>query len=128
MKISSIKKLVVEDFKVDVRETVQRLAQILNPFLEQVVQVLSGNLTLADNFKGKVFDIDLPAGTSTYTVAWAINEKPTAVYIGQLTKSDLSTVSAVFALSWKYENEKIKLTFLGLDAGTKHKIKIIGIV
>ena len=128
MKISSIKKLVVEDFKVDVRETVQRLAQILNPFLDQTVQAIAGNLTLADNFKGKVYDIDLPADTSTYTVAWEINEKPTAVYIGQLTKSDLSAVSAVFALSWKYDNKTINLTFLGLTAGTKHKVKLIGIV
>lgn len=128
MKISGIKKVIVEDFKSDARETIQRLSQILNPFLDQVVQVLSGNLTLADNFKGKVYNIELPAGTSTYTVSWKINEKPSSVYIGQLTKSDLTPVGAVFALTWKYENESIKLTFLGLDAGTRHKISIVGVV
>ncbi len=100
----------------------------MNPFLDQVVQALSGNVTIKDNLKSKTYFIALPAGTSTYTVAWAINEKPTAVIIAQLTKSDLSAVSAVFAMSWKYENESIKLTFLGLDAGTKHQITIIGLV
>ena len=128
MKISSIKKIITEDHKPEVRETVQRLAQVMNPFLDQTVQAISGNLTLSDNLKSKTYSIALPAGTSTYTVAWKINEKPSAVLIAQLTKSDLSPVSAAFALSWKYENESIKLTFLGLDAGTKHKIKLIGIV
>ena len=128
MKITSIKKIIQEDFKSEVRETIQRLAFILNPLIEQVVQVLSGNLTLADNFKGKVYDIELPTGISTYTVAWKVNEKPTAVYIGQLTKSDLSAVSAVFAMSWKYSDTKIVLTFIGLNASYAHQIKIIALV
>jgi hypothetical protein len=128
MKISSIKKLVVEDYKSEVRETIQRLATVLNPFLDQVVQAMSGNLTTRDNLKCKVYSIELPAGTSTYTVAWPLNEKPTSVHIGQLTKNDFSAPAAVFALSWRYDSAKIILTFIGLNASFAHKITIIGAV
>ena len=128
MKISSIKKLVVEDYKSEMRETIQRLATVLNPFLDQTVQALSGNLTTKDNFKSKIYSIELPAGASTYTVAWVINEKPVDVRIAQLTKSDFSAPAAAFALSWKYENEKIMLTFIGLNASFAHKITVIGLV
>ena len=128
MKISSIKKIITEDYKPEVRETIQRLATVLNPLIEQVVQAMSGNLTTKDNFKSKIYSIELPAGTSTYTAAWPINEKPVDVRIAQLTKSDLSAPAAAFALSWKYENEKIILTFIGLNASFTHKITIIGLV
>lgn len=124
-KINAIKKIVVEDYDLSSRSLVQRLAQTLNSFLEQVTTALNGNVTLRDNIKGKVLRVELPAGTSTRTVAWAVNEKPTAVTIGCLTKKDLSAPSAAFSLSWKYDTDGIHLTFIGLDAGTAHVATII---
>lgn len=124
-RINSVKKLVVEDYSSDDRQLVQKLAQVLNPFLEQVSLAINGQQTLRDNLKSKVYKISLPAGTSARTVAWNLNEKPTSVIIGALTKTDGTAPADVFCLSWRYDGEGIHLTFLGLDGSTDYISTII---
>jgi hypothetical protein len=63
--------------------------------------------------------------TTASVVAWDINEKPTSVVIGSLTKLDGTAPADVFCLSWRYENKTLRLTFLGLDTGTHHIATII---
>lgn len=124
-RLNSSKKITPEDYPSDSRPLVQRLAQTLNSFLDQVTVALNGGLTIRENLKSKVYKLSLPAGTSTQTVAYDLNEKPTSVVIAQLTKSDSTTPSAAFCLSWRYDNKGIHLTFLGLDAATAHSTTII---
>ncbi len=124
-KLNSVKKIILEDYAQEYRELVQRLALTLNSFLDQTTTAINGGLTLRDNFKSKTYQVDLPAGTSTKTVAWTLNEKPTSVVIGNLTKSDTSAPSAVFSLSWKYTSKGLVLTFLGLDGSTDYVATII---
>jgi len=129
LKITNSKKIVVEDFGTKDRETVKRLAATLNPHLDQVAQALGTNLTLRDNFKAKVYaGITLAAGSSTYTCSWDLNEKPTAVLLGHLVKSTGDAPSAVFSMSWRYENKQIYLTFLGLNGATAYTATIVGLV
>jgi ribosomal protein L18E len=61
-------------------------------------------------------------------VAWNLNEKPTIVVVGKLTKADGVTPPAgVFSMSWTYTTKnQIALTFQGLDAGTAYKVIIEG--
>lgn len=124
-KVSSIKKIVVEDYAASERGIVQRLATTLNPFLDQTTLAINGQITIRENLKGKTYKLSLPAGTSTRIVAWDLNEKPTSVVIGSLTKPDGTAPSAVFSLSWRYDSKGIHLTFLGLDAGQEHISTII---
>jgi hypothetical protein len=124
-KIQSVKKLIVEDFSSASRELIQRLAAVLNPFLDQVVTALSQKITFADNLKCKTYNFTLAEGISSIVVAWDFNEKPTAVYIGNLTKSNGQAPSAVFALSSYHSDRKLTLTFLGLDASTAHTVTVI---
>lgn len=125
MKINAIKRIIVEDYDQEARPTMQRLAQTLNGFLEQVSQALSGQLTLRDNAKSRVYSIELAKGTSTQTVAWTLNEKPVAVTIGNLTVKGGAAPADVFALSWGLGSKGLELTFLGLDAATDHTVTII---
>jgi hypothetical protein len=125
-KFASVKKIVVEDFESKDRTLVQKLSIILNPFFEKAVTAFNQQLTYKDNLKTTVYNLSLDAGVSTLPVAWELNEKPTAVYIGNVTKFDGSAVSSVFSLSWYFENGKIKLTFLGLDASKKHLVTVVG--
>lgn len=125
MKINAIKRIIVEDYEQEARPVVQRLAQTLNGFLEQVSQALANQLTLRDNAKCRAYSIDLPAGTSTQTLAWTLNEKPTAVTIGNLTLRGGGAPADVFCLSWGLSTKGIELTFLGLDAAKEHTVVII---
>jgi hypothetical protein len=125
VKVNAVKKIIIEDYDATQRTLVQRLALTLNTFLDQVSSAINGNLTLKENFKGKVYKLDLPAGTSTITVGWSLNEKPTAVLLGALTKADTTAPSAAFSMSWRYENKTIVVTFQGLDGSTAHTTTIV---
>jgi hypothetical protein len=127
-KITSSRKLVVEDYPSDSRPLVQRLAQVLNGFLDQAATAINGGLTIRENLKSKVYSISLPAGTSTQTVAFDLNERPSVVALGNLTKSDTTSPTAVFSLSWRIDSKGLHLSFLGLDAATAHTATVIALV
>lgn len=127
MKISTVKKLVLEDFPAANRDLIQKLAQVLNPFLDQQTTALTSNLTV-ENLKGRQFIISLAAKATMASVAWNLNEKPTVVVIAKLTKSDgVTPPSGVFSMSWTYTTKnQIALTFQGLDVATAYKVVIEG--
>ena len=123
MRITTQKKVVVEDFEASSRPLVTRLAQILNSFLDQVAQALTSNITLADNLKAKVFKAELASGVSTLSFSWDLNEKPTAVYIGSLTRTD-GAVPPVHSLYWTYADKQVSCTITGLDS-VIHNITLV---
>lgn len=124
-KIQSSKKIVVEDFPAEARTLLTKLAYIMNPFIDQVVTALSKKLTLADNFKGKTYDLILAEGVSSIAVAWEYNEKPTSVTIGNLTKRNGNAPSDVFSMSSYHSDRKITLTFQGLDPAFSHDVTVV---
>ena len=128
MKIAAAKKIIVEDFPAENRDLIKRLSGVLNQFLDQISQCVSNNLTLKDNIKGKVYTIFLAKNQTTYKLKWDVNEKPTAVFIGQITKNNKEVVTDVYALSWLYNSGFIELTFLGLTVDTSYDATIVGIV
>lgn len=124
-KIDSVKKIIPEDFESQYREIIKRLAFVLNPFMDQTVSALSKKITIKDNLTSVTYDLTLAAGVSTVTVAWPYNDKPTAVFIGNLSKSTGAAPSSAFSLSSYQRDKKIDLTFIGLDASTAHKVTVI---
>lgn len=125
MKIDANRKIILEDFDQANRSVVQKLAQIINPFMEQVAQALTANLT-RDNFKQQAWSFELPSGTTTRKVPWTLNEKPASVTIARLAaKSPTGTVTNAFNLTWTYGNGNIDLKFVGL-AAQDHVATIIG--
>lgn len=126
MRLTSTKKIVVEDYAAESRPLIQKLAQTLNSFLDQVTSALSNNVTIADNLKAHTSVHYLMAGVSTFTINWALNERPTDVRIAQLARTDGSTPTDVFALHWTYANGVISCTVLGLDAAKVHNLTIVG--
>lgn len=130
MKINSVRKIVPEDYSADSRTLIQKLAQTLNPFLDQVTAVLSGQVTVRDNVKGRLYDVELAVGESTRFIAWTLNEKPTSVTLASLRISETEVVpSQVFSLAWTFGTSNnttgIFLTFLGLDAAKAHHATIL---
>lgn len=129
MKLSSVRKIVLEDYPDTSRDVVQRLAQTLNPFLDQISTAMGSQLTLSDNLKGKVYqNVKLGEGVYTKILAWDVNEKPLSVTIGNLALQGGAAPAAAFSLSWILNSKGLNLTFLGLDPAAAHVATIIALV
>ena len=128
MKMTPSKKLIPEDFPSDDRELIKRVSQVFNPFMDNVVQSLTNALTLRDNQKCKVYVYELGVAATSTKLAWDLNEKPTALFVGQVTKGNREAVTQAYALSWLFVDNKIEATMIGLDATVKHEITLIGMV
>ena len=127
-KITTTKKIVMEDLPEQHRPWLVKLVEPLNRFLEQAYAALVGGLTLGDNLKAQVSTITLTATTTTtQSVMWTKNEKPTAVFIGQIA-DEAGTAVPNYVFTWTYADNALHLTFTGLTAAHKYSIKIIGLV
>lgn len=58
MQLSNARRIIVEDFPKDQRETVAKLAEIINPHMEEVVQLSQGNIGI-DNLNRTIIKIDI---------------------------------------------------------------------
>lgn len=61
MQISNVRRIIIEDFKQEDRETVGKLATILNQFMEEVVELSQGNIGI-DNLNRSIVKVDLTIG------------------------------------------------------------------
>jgi hypothetical protein len=127
-KISSTKKVILEDLPAEVRPWMKKLIDPLNRFLEQTYYALVQGLTTADNLKAQVNTITVAANT-TYPIeyAWKLNERPTAVWVANISDTTGALVPA-FSTSWTYDNGQVKVTLNGLTAANKYTLKLIGLV
>lgn len=127
-KISSTKKIIIEEFPNDVRGWLKKLIEPLNRFLEQAYYALVNGLTIRDNLKAQVKSVTVLA-SQTYPLktAWGLNERPTAVLVAQITESTGGAVP-VYSLSWLYDNGTIELTFVGLNSAKRYNVLILGMV
>lgn len=127
-KISSTKKIILEDLPAEVRPWMKKVVDILNRFLEQVYYALVQGLTIRDNLKGQVNDVTVSAN-QTYPLefAWKLNERPTAVWVANISDTTGALVPA-FSTSWVYDNGQVKVTLNGLTAANKYTLKLIGLV
>jgi len=58
MQLPNARRIIVEDFKQEQRETVGKLAEILNTFMEEVVDLANGNIGI-DNMTRSIVKIDV---------------------------------------------------------------------
>jgi hypothetical protein len=127
-RLNSAKKLIPEDFDEKDRDLVTKLSDVLNPFIYGVFTAISKQINLTENIKNQVFIIDLLAGQSTVNLKWTLNEKPQALLIGNLIKSDKSFVSQPASVSWSINGEKLSVAVVGLASATAHTITLVGLV
>ena len=131
MKISAVKKLIPEEFSSEERGLVKKIANILNPFIEQASKILNGGFLLKDNSNCRVFSIELESGQTTVKPSWKSFVKPTAVFVCQIMKEGSIHISSAYSFSWKYNfdsenNPILDISFVGLSAA-KHYITLIAI-
>lgn len=124
MRLNSAKKIIPEDFGKDI-ELIRKLSDVLNPFIFGVFTAISKQLTLAENLKAQIFTVDLLAGESSKDLKLELNERPSAVFLGNALKSDSTQVSQAITISWVINGATLSVKFNGLDAATKYKITLI---
>jgi hypothetical protein len=125
MRLNSAKKLIPEDFPEKDYDLVRRLADALNPFIFSVFTAISKQITLYENLKAQTFTISLDAGESTKDIKYDLNERPSAVFIGNALKSDSTQVNQAITVSWVLNQGSLNVKFIGLDASTKYRITLI---
>lgn len=54
MRLSNIRRIVIEDFAKDDRPAVEKLATILNPFMDEVIELSEGNIDFDNLARSKV--------------------------------------------------------------------------
>lgn len=128
MKLSSVARLIIEDFPQEVRSWLPKLIQPLNDHLGQVSGILNRGITLRDNEKAQVYDVSIPKSASyPLKLAYSLNERPTAVLIGYLAEDNAnqSVPAAAYSVHWIYSGGRLDITFIGLDSTKKFKATLI---
>lgn len=64
MKIDNVRRIIQEEFKSEDRETIGKLAYILNSFMEQTVQAVNGNLNIEENFTQEIKVVKMKVNSS----------------------------------------------------------------
>ena len=126
-KFSTIRRLVVEDYPKEVRPWLNKMIYILNPFLEQTYSALVNGLTYRDNAKAQVIPLTIFTGETDKLLKWDLNEKPTSVILGQITKKDGTHPTNQITMTWLYtQTNQLDIKFNGLDAAVEYRVTIIG--
>lgn len=124
-KISTTRKIALEEFPNDVRGWIGKLVQPVNKFFEQAYFALSKGLTVADNFKAQRFELDIAVGqTYPMRVTWTLNERPTMLILGHVAESRGAAVGTHW-MEWNFNNGTIEIT-LGLNTANAYKATVIG--
>ena len=126
-KVTSVKRLVLEDFPNEIRGWLgSKLLEPLNGFIDQTVTALTNNLTISDNFKAKKYEVSV-TNDQVYPIklSYTLNERPSEVRIASVVPSDGSIPTAVFSVFWRYVDNQLQITFLGLETAKKYNVNLI---
>ncbi len=127
MKITG-KRFQVEDFDNEQKSWIGKLLGPLNSYTEQVVQAVNQGLTLSDNLKAQVSDVNVIVSQAYPIVqSYTLNEKPVSVHIAQVRALDGSIPTAPFSVHWVLgaQQNTLQLYLLGLDPTKAYSVRII---
>lgn len=130
MQLNNARRIVVEDYKQEHRDTVHKLSEILNSFMEEVVELSQGNIGIENLTRNIIqFDITvdsngLPRGVSQINIGLNSYSGKNIIDIQSLSGGD-NVISTPY-LDCSYQgNGLIKVRrFLGLPADKKLRITI----
>lgn len=129
-KISSSKKVVIEELPSEHRGWFQKVTGVINPFMEQVYQILTQGITISDNLKAQKITTTVSVN-QVYPIAikYNLNDKPYAVHIASI-QEDNSSNQAVqkHSLTWYYNDGTLNLYFDGLDAAKRYTVNLYTLV
>jgi hypothetical protein len=130
VQLSNVRRIIVEDYPQDQRETVGKLAEILNSFMEEVVQLSQGNIGI-DNLTRNIVKIDItvdalgkPMGVSQIQTGLTSYTGKNIVDVQSLSGGD-NVISSPYLDCTYQGNGLVKVNkFTGLPAGKKLRVTI----
>lgn len=130
MKISSSRRILLEELPAEVRKWFGTIVNILNPFLEQTYRILTQGITIGDNLKSQKLQVSIQASqTYPLRVAYTVNERPYAVLVAQIYEDTSNTATVqTHSFSWYYDNGTLLLYFSGLDSAKAYKANLFTLV
>jgi hypothetical protein len=122
MKISSSKKVILEELPSEVRGWFSKVTNIINPFFEAVYKILTNGITIGDNLKAQKFSLTIQANqTYPIEVAYTLNERPYTIQLAQIRENNsTSQVVQNYSFNWYIENNILKIYFAGLDSSKEY--------
>ncbi len=130
-KISNLKKIVNEDFPQENRTLTTKLAFIINPFFDSIVNALNKNLTFNDNLNAQDTTITVTAPLSANpfflkTDLKGICKGSSILQVTNLTNNNAVLTEAPFMEFDLVSNTEIKIkNITGLTSGNKYSIRIV---
>jgi hypothetical protein len=130
MKISSSKKILLEEVPATQKAWFEKIVNVLNPFLDQTYKILTQGLTIGDNIKSQKFSIYVTANqVYPISVSYSLNERPYAVHIAQIQEDVTTNTSvATYGFNWYFENGSIKIFMSGLDSSKAYKVNLYTLI
>lgn len=133
MKITSFKRLIVEDSKAENQELVSKLASILNPTLEQLERILTKNIN-TDNLAQSLVDISVtvdssgvPVGTTTFKNDLQSKLRGIISVRAQSSNPNLSATGTPLITFSENANLITINNITGLQANTKYTLTLLTI-
>lgn len=128
--IDSVKRINVDEFKPEDRDTVEKLAEIYNYFAEQVTTVINGNIDY-DNLKRSLIDVSLTLDSSGIPTQKTQFMSDIGLLGTKVIKAENLTNSAIYPTSAPfiifttngqglYTIQKV----LGVPSGSKFKLTV----
>jgi hypothetical protein len=130
MQISNVRRIIVEDYPQDSRATVEKLAVVLNSFMDEVVTLSRGNISY-DNLNKSIVIVDLqvdengkPKGVSQINTQLQTHTGAKIVNVQSLSGGD-NVISAPYLDCTYQGNGLVKVNkFHGLPPNKKIRITI----
>lgn len=128
MQLSNVRRIVVEDFKQEDRETVGKLAEIINSFMEEVVDLSQGKVDF-DNLNRKLVKADFtldaqgkPIGVSQINTGLQTYQGNKIINVQSLVGGD-NVISSPYLDCTFQGNGLVKINkFTGLPTGKKIRV------
>lgn len=132
-KLGFLKRLVTEDFSKDDQKVISKLAFILNPALEQIVQALTNNLTFEDNLAAMVKEIEVEVDSDGNPVSGGAFQSTLNNLCRNIivTRATNLTNSSVYPkgypfITWEESSKIVTIkNIAGLPSGYRYRLRII---
>jgi len=130
MQLSNVRRIIVEDFPEENRTTMEKLAQVMNPFMDEVV-TLSRNKVDYDNLNRSLIILDMqvdaagiPKGVSQINIKLTTYKGHSIVNVQSLQGGE-NVLSAPYLDCTYQGNSLVRVNkFHGLPVGKKLRITI----
>ena len=122
----SPRRLLQEDFKD--QPWISRLLSPLNEFIGQVTSALSSNITIQDNLRAEIKELEVRTTDVPIKVRCKFPERPKAILVGYVEEvsASPSVLTAPVWVHWTWDNQVVTIqSVTNIASNTKYRINLV---